>query len=59
MPAELLEKPVEAEETSREIPKATSAQRPGLAAGEAAESNRSLWRKVFEGHEEFLGCTPD
>ena len=59
MPAELLEKPVEVEAASREIPKSASVQRPGLAASEAAESNKSLWRKVFEGREEFLGCTPD
>jgi hypothetical protein len=59
MPAQLLEKPIAVEETSREIPKSASLQRPGLAASEGAEPNKSLWRKIFEGHEEFLGCTPD
>jgi len=55
MPAELLEKPVEVEEMPREIPKAFAT---GAVEKEAA-TGKSLWRKVFEGHEEFLGCTPD
>jgi hypothetical protein len=55
MPAELLEEPVEVEEMPREIPKAFATD----AVEKEPAMAKSLWRKVFESHEEFLGCTPD
>lgn len=58
MPAELVER-VEVERASGEIPKSDSVQRPGFAATEATEPDKSLLKRIFEGHEEFLGCTPD
>lgn len=55
MPAELLEKPVEVVEKSQEILLAVSQ----AANQDVAKQPKSLLHKIFEGHEEFLGCTPD
>jgi hypothetical protein len=60
MPAELLERPVVVEEVPPEIPKATAIGQPIATLVEKdAAPEKSLWRKIFEGHEKFLGCTPD
>lgn len=67
MPTELLqpdlqEKEQHLAEDSRVVSETEVAQnlcsRP--AVQETASSQpKSIWRKIFEGHEEFLGWTPD
>jgi hypothetical protein len=60
MPAELLERPVVVEEVAAESPKASVIGQPIATVVEKdAAPEKSLWRKIFEGREEFLGCTPD
>lgn len=61
MPAEILEKPADVEELSGQIVKDTTAVRVNRPTIEQppAEPAKSLWRRIFEGHEEFLGWTPD
>jgi len=62
MPAELLEKEAEVAEVPGKISErgavpqtaaSTVEERPDQAA------KKSIWRTIFEGHEEFLGWTPD
>jgi hypothetical protein len=60
MPAELLERPVEVEEKEKSQdalkPKAFSHSRYPEAR---TEPGQTLLHRIFEGREEFLGCTPD
>ena len=62
MPANLLEKPAEIEEMSRKVSKSETVQRTVSQSRDEAvqpQPDRSRLRKIFEGHEEFLGYTPD
>jgi len=60
MPAELLEKPVEVEKISKDNLNAVRDAVSQSGNPEAAtQPRKSLLRKIFEGHEEFLGRTPD
>lgn len=56
MPTELLEKPVEVDEDSLEVPKPAAQVRN---EGIKSTPKKSLAGKIFENHQEFLGCTPD
>ena len=60
MPTELLEKVAEVEEPVKEV---ATIQSSALSASEtrakSAVSRGTIWRKIFEDHEEFLGWTPD
>jgi len=49
-------------EDSRAVNETGVAQTPCSRPGVQETTNprpRSIWRKIFEGHEEFLGWTPD
>jgi len=61
MPAEILEKPTEVEEVAEQNPEAATFPSPAVLAVEQPKARpvKSLWRRIFEGHEEFLGWTPD
>jgi hypothetical protein len=61
MPADLLEQQAEVDRAFQELdrnaaqenaPKRRDQRSPGT-------TRKTMWRKVFEGHEEFLGLTPD
>jgi hypothetical protein len=56
MPAELLEKPVTSPDILKPVANAVPQSRD---QGAATQPPKSLLRKIFEGHEEFLGRTPD
>ncbi len=56
MPAELLERPIEVEDVSREPVVQRSVANPKAAT---PQPPKTIWRKIFEGHEEFLGWTPE
>jgi len=67
MPTELLQPDLQQKEEhpvedSRAVDKTGVAQpqcsRPGVQETTNARPN-SIWRRIFEGHEEFLGWTPD
>jgi hypothetical protein len=71
MPADVLEKPTTVEDAPRQIStKKSVAVEDGAptAPQTASETDElsptsqqieSVLRKIFEGYEEFLGCTPD
>jgi hypothetical protein len=60
MPAELLEKPVETEKQSQDtLNRVTNATPKSRNQEFTAQAPKSLLRRIFEGREEFLGCTPD
>ncbi len=58
MPAGLVEEPVEVEKQSREVsrPAAKTQARDQVVT---PTPKKSLARRIFEGREEYLGCTPD
>lgn len=61
MPADLLQPQTEVDQPSRES--AGSADQENIADSRHQKSHgiprKTIWRKIFEGHEEFLGLTPD
>ena len=64
MPADLLEKAAEVEEPSQEVSTARpvdprSVSEAGKQKVESPRPTKNLARKIFEGHEEFLGWTPE
>ncbi len=73
MPADVLEKPATVEDVPRDISTrkpvvdvavedAASAQQTVSETDEpnpTSQQIESVLRKIFEGYEEFLGCTPD
>ena len=56
MPADLLEPPVE--ETAVEDLSAAQTNKEALKKS-APPTPKSIWRDIFEGHDEFLGWTPE
>jgi hypothetical protein len=58
MPATIAEEAIGIEEESRTVskPAAKTQARENVVL---PAPNRSLARSIFEGHGEFLGCTPD
>ncbi len=58
MPTGLIENPLEVEEESREVSKPV-AKTEAREEVVAPAPKKSLARRIFEGHEDFLGCTPD
>ena len=63
MPADLLEKPAEVEDACRETSGVKPVTRPisktGKQGPEIRQPIETLGEKIFKGHEEFLGWTPD
>ncbi len=60
MPTVLIEKPPEVDGSSREVVPAPVVEVLESTQGQAVcQSRKALWRRVFEGHQEFLGWTPD
>jgi hypothetical protein len=61
VPADLLEQQIEADHAFRQLaPNAVQENVPkktDLKSLSAPE--KTMWQKIFEGHEEFLGLTPD
>jgi hypothetical protein len=61
MPTNLLEQQIEVDRASRE-PARTAAQENVLGRRDQKSSRtprKTIWWRIFEGHEEFLGLTPD
>jgi len=67
MPVELLEKEVEVAEVARDIPRIGAVQQSAVRTPDqqtkdqnaTGKKPQSIWHKIFEGHEEMLGWTPD
>ncbi len=65
MPAELLEQEAEVAEVPREISKPGTVQQTAVntvepqTASQRTAGKKSIWREIFEGHEDLLGWTPD
>ena len=62
MPADLLEKPAEIEESASKLPR-LNLVRPNIWQNDqpAPETQPAAtwWQKIFKGHEEYLGWTPE
>jgi hypothetical protein len=64
MPAELLEKEAEVAEVPRNISEGVAVPQTVVSTAQETADQRilgkkSIWREIFEGHQEFLGWTPD
>jgi hypothetical protein len=60
MPVEIVEHPLDIERVPQKILLTQPIKNPLVPGCKAGEPKRkSLLREIFEGHEEFLGRTPD
>jgi hypothetical protein len=61
MPAELLEETTETEKESQKVLDPTPKPLPQICSQDVVQSPpaKSLLGRIFVGHEEFLGFTPD
>ena len=65
MPAELLEHEAELSKLPGKVSEPAAVRRAAVNSGDQQTTNqgtadkKSIWREIFEGHEEMLGWTPD
>jgi len=64
MPAELLEQEAEIVETPEKISgvgavSQVAVKTVGQPTTQKAAGKKTVWREIFEGHEDLLGWTPD
>ncbi len=59
MPAHTLEKEEAKELSQEELEGVRRTIADASDQKDAKPKRKSLWREIFEGHEEFLGWTPD
>ncbi|GEM_PF-5507796 len=58
MPADLMEPPVE-EAAIEDLEKSAAQTNKEAPKKSAPPTPKSVWRDIFEGHDEFLGWTPE